>query len=138
MSKQCKGPGAGTSLAGLRATKKASLSGAGRAVDFVPSVSEAREEHDLTQPALLWASFPDARAACGAAAEGQASRRFTAVPRPPLPPAAFAILETLANTWKHSRKAQRGEKRPGTRSGEGRGGCRSTTHPRVPRVNTTS
>lgn len=67
-------------MAGLRATK-ASRSGAGWAVGFIPSV---------TQPALLWGGSLGARVACRAETERQALGDSPGptppLPQPPLPP----------------------------------------------------
>lgn len=74
-------------MAGLRATK-ASRSGAGWAVGFIPSVSEAREGRAVTQPALLWGGSLGARVACRAEQQalGDSPGPTPPLPQPPLPP----------------------------------------------------
>lgn len=65
-------------------------------MDFVPSVSDAREECEL------WAGFPSGRAS-PVLRWGDRSHSLLA-------PAASAILQMLAGTWNRTQKAQRGRR----------------------------
>lgn len=121
----CKGPGAGTSLAGLRATQ-ARRSGAGQAMGLIPSVSEARQERAVTQPAgrLSWRQ--------GGLLSLTALGGLPGVPRPPLPrppgpPCTCWLLLDIVVKGPARRTASR----------EGGGGRGSIAHLPVPRVDMT-